>query len=223
MAEKSFWGTSLILLAVSVEGQTEEEFTKTVLAPHLQSHGIHPQPVLLGRARGTTVTGGNVGVERLAIDMAHLSHSFSIVTSLVDFYGFQDKSDNAAEDLERLVSEEVRRKNGSSSSRILPYVQKHEFEALLFSDVNAFSGHPNASPEIVHSLRDVRAHFDTPEHINDNWATAPSRRITKILPRYRKRSDGPIIAENIGLPTIRSACPRFNQWITSLEELASEF
>ena len=212
----------MIRLAVSVEGQTEEEFTKTILTPHLQSRGILPQPVLLGRARGTSVTGGNVSVERLVTEMAHLSHSFDIVTSLVDYYGFRDKSDKAAEDLERLVSEEVRRKIGFSRSKILPYVQKHEFEALLFSDIDAFADHFNASPEAVRSLRTVRARFETPEHINDNRDTAPSRRITKVLRRYRKRSDGPIVAENIGLPTIRSACPRFNQWITSLEELAPE-
>ena len=212
----------MIRLAVSVEGQTEEEFTKTVLAPHLQSRDIYPTPILVGRAGATAVGGGNVSVERLATDMAILSHQFNIVTSLVDYYGFQGKSDNAAEDLERLVHKEVLRKNGSRTITILPYVQKHEFEALLFSDIDAFSDHPSASPETVHSLRAVRARFDTPEHINDNKATAPSRRIATVLPRYRKRLDGPILAQNIGLPKIRSACPRFDQWITSLEELAPE-
>ena len=210
----------MIRLTISVEGQTEEEFTENVLTPHLQSRGIHTQPILLGRARGNAATGGNVSVERLAIDMAHLSRAFDFVTSFVDYYGFRNRSDKSAEELECLVRKEVEHKIGSSASRILPYVQKHEFEALLFSDVDAFSDHVDASPETVRLLKDVRSRFDTPEQINNNRATTPSRRIANVLPRYRKRLDGPIIAENIGLPTIRSACPRFDQWITKLEELA---
>lgn len=38
-------------LAVSVEGRTEEEFIKHLLAPHLESYGIEVIPILLGRAR----------------------------------------------------------------------------------------------------------------------------------------------------------------------------
>ena len=42
----------MIRVAISVEGPTEEEFSKGVLATHLRSHGIEAQPILLGRARG---------------------------------------------------------------------------------------------------------------------------------------------------------------------------
>lgn len=40
-------------VAISVEGQTEEEFVKNVLAPGLEPAGVYPQPILLG-------SGGNV-------------------------------------------------------------------------------------------------------------------------------------------------------------------
>ena len=59
----------MIRLAISVEGQTEEEFTKGVLTTHLRSHGIETQPVLVGRARGRVAGGGNVSVGRLGSEM----------------------------------------------------------------------------------------------------------------------------------------------------------
>lgn len=74
-------------LAISVEGQTEEEFVNEVLKGHLQAVGVAPTPILLGSARGG-VGGGDVRVGRLISDMVHLCRSFDTVTSLVDFYGF---------------------------------------------------------------------------------------------------------------------------------------
>jgi hypothetical protein len=35
-------------LAIVVEGPTEEEFVKRVLAPHLRTHEVEPTPVLIG-------------------------------------------------------------------------------------------------------------------------------------------------------------------------------
>lgn len=38
----------MIRLAISVEGQTEEEFVKTVLVGHLRPMAVEIQPVLIG-------------------------------------------------------------------------------------------------------------------------------------------------------------------------------
>ncbi len=65
----------MIRLAVSVEGRTEEEFVKLVLAPHLRMKDVEPQPVLIGKHGGGD-KGGNVTVERLASEMAKLYWSF---------------------------------------------------------------------------------------------------------------------------------------------------
>lgn len=89
-------------LAVTVEGGTEEEFVKRVLAAHLRTIGMEPTPILLGRAR-RRFGGGNVSVERLASEMVELSWSFDAVTSFVDFYGFRRKGRRTADD--RNVSE----------------------------------------------------------------------------------------------------------------------
>ena len=209
----------MIRLAISVEGQTEEEFCKELLTTHLRSHGIEALPVLLGRARGQGAGGGNVSVGRLASEMAHLHRSFDVVTSLVDFYGFKDKCDKTAEELEAIVERQIQQKVGWTRNEVLPYVQKHEFEGLLFSDVSAFSGPVDVPLESVDLLRNIRAGFETPEDINDNKATCPSRRIMGVIPHYRKLLHGPLVAMEIGLGAIRAECPRFNEWMTNLESL----
>ena len=58
--------------------------------------------------------------------------------------------------------------------------------------------------DCVAVLRAVREQFTTPEDINDNYETAPSRRIAGIVPRYDKRLHGPILAEEVGRRSPRS-------------------
>ena len=207
----------MIRLAISVEGPTEEEFVKQFLADHLRERGVEPTPILLGRASGRSA-GGNVSVERLVSEMTHLRH-FDAVTSLVDFYGFRRKGAKTVDALE----EDLRKKLGHlwHPKKVIPYVQRHEFEGLLFSDVSVFEGLVEAPDGSVEALQNIRSQFQTPEDINDNKDTAPSKRIKKVIPRYDKRVNAPLLAIEIGLATIRNECPRFNGWVTSLESLGS--
>ena len=206
---------------MSVEGRTEEEFVKTVLAGHLRECEVEPVPILIGRARGGS-GGGNVSVERLAPEMRDLYRSFDAVTSLVDFYGFRDREDReTVDELENRLGEALRRViREYDSRRVIPYVQQHEFESLLFSDVDSFAVLPGTSNEFVRTLRHIRSRFPSPEDINDNRATAPSRRIAGAMPEYRKVVHGPLIARETGLDAIRRECQRFNAWLMRLETLA---
>lgn len=124
----------MIRLAIVVEGPTEEAFVNQILLNHLLSLGVVPTPFLIGRR------GGNVTVDGLALDMANSFWDFDFVTSLVDFYGFRERGPGEADTLEDRISEAVdsRIKHGWDQSRVFPYVQRHEFEGLLFSDVDAF-------------------------------------------------------------------------------------
>ena len=72
---------------------------------------------------------------------------------------------------------------------------------------------------LVPPLKKVRPAFTTPEDMNDDSRTAPSRRTEAVIPRYRKRLHGPLIAAATGLETIRTECPRFNARLESLETL----
>ena len=155
--------------------------------------------------------------------MARLQWDFDFVTSLVDFYGFRDKENLTRCELERRIDEDVDRRINRSwnQTRVFPYVQRYEFEGLLFSDVGTFSTLIDAPRGSVEALRVIRSQFPTPEDVNDNKDTAPSKRIKKLIPRYRKRRDGPEMARLMGLTAIRVECPRFDAWVKRLENLPS--
>ena len=210
----------MIRVAISVEGRTEEEFIKNFLADHLRRSGIEPTPILLGRARGWS-GGGSVSVERLVSEMACLIRSFDAVTSLVDFYGFSRKGDKTVGELEEQVLQQIREKLGRCwyPKKVLPYVQQHEFEGLLFSKVDSFANAIDLAEKSVEELRKIRANFPTPEDINDNFYTAPSKRLKRTIPSYEKVVHGPLLAMKTGLATIRAECPRFDSWVTKLESL----
>ena len=103
---------------------------------------------------------------------------------------------------------------------VFPYVQMHEFEGLLFSDVGTFERVIPGAP--IDDLRSIRAAFDRPEDINDDPNTVPSKRIRQLIPMYRKRLHGPGVAGEIGLDAIRSECPRFDGWLHRLEALGED-
>ncbi len=208
----------MIRLAISVEGQTEETFIKTVLADALRQKRIFLVPILLGRARNRNRGGGNVTVKELVREMLELHRNFDAVTCLVDFYGFRGRlPEESVEDLEQRLYREF----GNAAqhpNQIIPYVQKYEFENLLFSDVEAFRV-AGASNEIIQKLHAIRNDFESPEDINDSHHSAPSRRIKSVIPTYRKVLSGPMVAAQVGLNILRQECPRFDRWLTRLELL----
>ena len=206
----------MIRLAISVEGPTEREFVGHELKEHLRTKDVDATPIL------PNGKGGNIRVDRLASAMAELVSSYDYVTSLVDFYGFRDKGSDAPDVLEQRVEAEVRRRIGRAwdESRMFAYVQRHEFEALLFSDVTKFGAVFGDLPDnTLAELAQIRSRFNTPEDINDSSTTAPSKRIGRLIRGYRKRVHGPALASAIGLGVIRNECPRFNDWLTRLESL----
>ena len=210
----------MIRLSISVEGETEQEFVKSVLAEHLKPMDVAPTPILLGRARGGS-GGGGVNIGRLASEMVHLCRSFDAVTSLVDFYGFPGKGDKTIENLEEQLEQAIKEKThrNFASKKIIPYIQKYEFEGLLFSNVAAFGEAIGASDRSVKKLREIRSSFSSPEDINDHPNTAPSKRIAGALSGYQKSLHGPLVARETGIETICKECARFHDWIKKLEAL----
>ena len=83
-------GTSLIRLAIVVEGRTEEEFVKQVLSVHLSDHGVSTAPIIIGPPGHR---GGRVTVDRIAAHVQRLVQNFDAITTLVDFYGFPGSPD----------------------------------------------------------------------------------------------------------------------------------
>jgi hypothetical protein len=109
----------------------------------------------------------------------------------------------------------------------LPYVQVHEFEALLFADVSKFAEALETltmgpAGSLEQTLSAILQAAQSPEAINDGDQTAPSKRIAGIVRGYRKPIHGPIVTERIGLSVLRERCPHFGEWLRRLEEAAPQ-
>lgn len=207
-------------LCVICEGPTEVEFVKSCLEPHLRPLGFHTYPSLLQAPSGNH-RGGRVTVEQLGKHLAHEYDRTDRITTLVDYYGFKDADGRSRSELEAAILAEAQRWNGRMDTRfVLPYVQMYEFEGLLFTDVEQFQYVLDGwSDEARAQLQAIRDAFDSPEHINNNKLTAPSKRILEIFGEraYSKTEHGPIIAEEIGLVKIRQECAQFDEWIKNLQ------
>lgn len=79
--------------------------------------------------------------------------------------------------------------------------------------------YPNGQNGILRLKNDIGS--KNPEEINESPQNSPSKRIIQHLPDYKgqKAQIGPLVAEDIGLTTLRKNCPHFNDWITKLENI----
>ena len=208
---------------ILVEGQTEEEFVNNSLVHHLKGFAIdNVIPILLETSPG--FYGGDVSFARYQTNAINLlvSNPTAIVTSLIDYY--QLRSDfpgytaslaiadiNARIDyLEQEIAKVI------TDVRFIPYIQLYEFEGLLFSDVRGFEYISNINAANMLEIRNTIDAYPNPELINDGHSTAPSKRLKRLIPRYKKTFHGPIIALENGMAPVLAKCQRFNNWITTI-------
>jgi hypothetical protein len=217
---------------VVVEGPTEESFIKNVLAPSLWIHGVYVEPIVLGVPGHK---GGNVNYARVKKDvLLQLKQDKTVyVSTMFDLYGLGhgfpgtdqalniDGSRRAAQ-IENSVHQDIFAAvpDLRPDIRFLPYIQVHEYEGLLFSDTVAFAK-ALGREQLSRSFGAIREAFTTPEDINDNPNTAPSKRVQAIYPPYRKVIEGTIAAQTVGISAMRNECPRFANWVSRLEGLPS--
>ena len=218
----------MIRTIIICEGETEQEFCKTVLYPHFLNIAIHIQAPLIKKSMGGIVNWFEL---KKQINMHLKSDKSAYVTLLIDYYGIQEKHEfpnwEEAEKepnknrrmslLENAMVEEI---DSTIRNRFIPYIQLHEFEGLLFIDKQIFYDQIPTDELIgITELNNVFANFNNPEMINNNRTNSPSHRLAKIINGYNKIVYGNILAEAIGLSKIRNKCPRFNDRISSLENL----
>ena len=214
------------------EGQTEETFIKELLAKQFEAKGLYFYPTLIGTQFRK---GGNVKANRLldALETRLLGDVNSYCSTFFDYYGLpsdfpgkknaesQSKiADKAACIQKELVSYLENQIGCDATQRFIPYVQMHEFEGLLFSDPTSLA-EGLYKADLASKFNLIRQQFPTPEDINDSYETAPSKRIMKLYPGYRKPLNGLQAACKVSIATIRRECRLFNQWLVRLESLCS--
>lgn len=224
----------MIRLHVIVEGETEESFVEKILQPYLwRNQRIEANAILVPNksgARRRKFRGGinSYAVPRRIIRRKLLEDTGAYTTTMFDYYGLPEEFPGIEDENcpqirpQRINYIESQFDQDIGSQRFIPYLQVHEFEALLFSDVEILDATISALPgngSQLEELRRIVSDFDTPEDINNDPVSAPSKRLEHHYSGYQKVPFGELVAESIGLDTIRTECPRFNDWMLELEGL----
>ena len=211
-----------------VEGQTEEAFVGRCLRPHLWNHNVDLTATVLVTRRvvaGPDYKGGVSSWAKIARDLRPLigDSGAVAVTTMLDYYAIPDDVPGMANrpsanprDAARFVQAAMDSEIGSA--RLQSYLMVHEFEALLYS-APELCGNYLSESSLARAMTAALAECGEPEMVNDTPTGAPSKRIRAAYPPYQKTIHGPSIADDIGLPLIRSSCPHFDEWVTWLESL----
>ncbi len=214
---------------IIVEGQTEQTFVREVLAPEMSHKGIYLHPALIGKPGHK---GGNIRFERAKEDIGKFlkQRSNTHISTMFDYYRLETSwpgnvrtpgshtSIEKAERVEAATSAKIKElfPDHNVDGRFIPYIEMHEFEALLFSDASKLADKLNVNPS---DIEDILDECEEPEEIDDGPDTTPSKRLISMDKSYRKVAMGKTISEAIGVRTIRQKCPHFNDWITKIERL----
>jgi len=212
----------MIRVAISVEGQTEDEFCKQILVPYFRNYDIELVSIIVTTKRmkcGIKHKGGCINLNRIKSELIKILPNFDYVTTFYDLYGFDIEGTYTAEELENKIGEIF-----DNNRKLIPYIQKYEFETLLFSEPSFYEDYFDDSSAKT-EIENIITSCGGVENINNSRETAPSKRIDKFFDKYDEQYDkvfhGPSIADDIGLDIILDKCTRFKDWIETIQNLTN--
>jgi hypothetical protein len=216
-------------LIIIVEGDTEKEFVDKVLSPYLRAKGL----ISVDCFKIKHTKGGLTKYQHLKTDLINCIYENEVlVSTLIDFYALPKDFPKYEEAksivnrtkrldfLEKAIVEDLESEKGKAFPNLIPYIQLHEFEALVFSSLDAIKSLYSKDEAKFNELEQIIAAYPNPEDINDSPQTAPSKRLhnNQLIRGYNKVNDGIMIIEEAGIETILSKCPRFKTWVETLIE-----
>ena len=224
-------------LQIIVEGSSEETFVNDVLVKHFAALNIFvsARKIKTGwdRINNKPAKGGLLKYIKFRNDVLRWIQSDNgrantFYTSFIDLYAFPKDAESPytaqiqsiVDPYQKIAALETAIGQNINHPNFIPYVQLHEFEALLLVEPNRLlTMYPDGQTGITRLKRDIGN--TNPEEINESPQTAPSKRIIQYLPNYegQKAQVGPLVAEDIGLNLLRQKCPHFNEWINKLENI----
>ena len=226
----------MIRLYFYVEGQTEQAYAQTVLREHLSGFSVMVEGAVLAatkRRHRVVFRGGGRHYAPMKNDLRRFLQQHRgpevRVTTMFDLYGLARDFPGTTEadqirhlPLERVqILEEVLSRD-IDDQRVVPHIQLHEFETILFCELEALAFYFDDCSRQIEALRaGAGQELATPELIDDGQASAPSKRIAKYFPEYpaRKMDAAVEIASAIDLTVIRAKCAHLDHWLTTLENL----
>ena len=221
-----------IRLNITTEGQTELRFVKDVLFKHLQPYNIFCDYRSVLTSKEYHKRGGITSYAKVKKDIQQWINSENSrdkrFTTMFDYYALPDDFPGYS-DAKRFVNPYDKVKCieeafaiDMDDNRFIPYIQLHEFEALIFSNLDVLLLEYEDKRKGVENLKILLSqspYNNNPELINDRKETSPSHRILAQIPEYHKISSGSLITDLITIDVLRSKCSHFNEWLTKLERL----
>lgn len=225
------------IIHILCEGQTEQGFVEEVLRPYLIENGVTSvKSVIVSTNKKLNAQGGMSSYTHARTDLNLMRqsnpdssfeiHTFTTMFDLYalpcDFPGYEE-ADAIVEPYARVNSLEQSFANAVNDSRFIPYIQLHEFEALLFCGIeHIVKIYPKCKKPCEQLTKDLQK-VGNPELIDNGPTTAPSKRIIKAIEgenkyKYNKPATGKSVTKEIGIDELRAKCPHFDEWIESLIE-----
>lgn len=225
------------IIHVLCEGQTEQGFVEGVLKPYLMSKGIEAvKSVLVTTNKKLNARGGMLSydqakrdlelMEKTSVDGEYEKH---ILTTMFDLYALPDDFPGYVEAMRvndryaRVKSLEQAFASDIDDMRFVPYIQLHEFEALVLCGIDRLKDMYPDCGKGCKILSKALESQPNPELINDGSETAPSKRIIKAIEEesethynYNKPKTGRYITGLVGIDTLRGRCRHFDEWIGRL-------
>lgn len=223
------------IINILCEGQTEERFVKDVLRPYFSAFGIVLKHRLLCTSKKKGAMGGMLSYQQAKHDLTlwmaenrqrtseehYYTTMFDLYALPNDFPGYAD-AEKAADPYAKVKIVEDAFLKDVDAERFIPYVQLHEFEALLFCDVTKIVPfYPERKREIEQLSQALIVCGNNPEFVDNGAATAPSKRIINAVEcgrtyHYNKPLTGSAVAGEIGIDKLMAMCAHFRTWIENL-------
>ncbi len=148
---------------------------------------------------------------------AYVTTMFDLYRLPMDVPGVVDSEKiNDPYDKVEHIEKEILKAEGYDGTFFFPYIELHEFEAMLFSDLTKLK---EAYFEYdITALEECVKMQSNPELINNGEETAPSKRIINCIDCYDKANVGVDVLDRTGIETIAKRCRHFSEWIKHIEE-----
>lgn len=214
-------------VSILVEGQTEEAFVKKILVPFFAAKEIFIYPTIIKTKRvvkGPDNKGGVNSYHQVKRDLTLLfsDTSIDLFTTMIDYYalpidfpGYDSRPNGNC--YQRIEYLEDKFKEDINKEIFYPYLQLHEFEALVFANNSEFESVFISQSAQIRRVEKICQSFTSPEEINEDPRTAPSKRLLNIFPEYDKVLHSQLILGDADLAALRNRCPHFNRWLEKIE------
>ena len=152
-------------------------------------------------------------------------------TTMFDYYALPDDFPGVEESTEiqdvrnRISFLEDKFAEELGRGAFIPYIQLHEFEALLFVDIIRLQTEYPLSGERIRKLKEETDIYGDPEMINNSPDAAPSKRIIAALAQdyhYNKVQSGATVTSAIGIEALLENCQHFKEWIENIKRIAAQ-